>query len=173
MKLSSNPTPSARSFIRLKLSERGERERNEERYEREEARSPPALRLEAPIRFLGRLERAHRGEQERKRQDELDNLAQNSDNDGVEITGTHDLLLLKKRPAYSKWNDCIGPFCFFRLTRGFPRLRQANESAIAKPERRRTFSHALLRVATPHLRPEFHPVETSSDAAPPARVSTG
>ena len=123
--VSSNTTPSAQSFIRLKLSERGERERNEERYEREEARSPPALRLEAPIRFLGRLERAHRGEQERKRQDELDNLAQNSDNDGVEITGTHDLLLLKKRPAYSKWNDCIGPFCFFRLTRGFPRLRQA------------------------------------------------
>ena len=123
--VSSNTTPSAQSFIRLKLSERGERERNEERYEREEARSPPALRLEAPIRFLGRLERAHRGEQERKRQDKLDNCAQNSDNDGVEITGTHDLLLLKKRPAYSKWNDCIGPFCFFRLTRGFPRLRQA------------------------------------------------
>ena len=131
--VSSNTTPSAQSFIRLKLSERGrlklsergERERNEERYEREEARSPPALRLEAPIRFLEGLERAHRGEQERKRQDKLDNCAQNSDNDGVEITGTHDLLLLKKRPAYSKWNDCIGPFCFFRLTRGFPRLRQA------------------------------------------------
>ena len=123
--VSSNTTPSAQSFIRLKLSERGEQERNEERYEREEARSPPALRPEAPIRFLGGLERAHRGEQERKRQDKLDNCAQNSDNDGVEITGTHDLLLLKKRPAYSKWNDCIGPFCFFRLTRGFPRLRQA------------------------------------------------
>ena len=131
--VSSNTTPSAQSFIRLKLSERGrlklsergERERNEERYEREEARSPPALRLEAPIRFLEGLERAHRGEQERKRQDKLDNCAQNSDNDGVEITGTHDLLLLKKRPAYSKWNDCIGPFCFFRLTRGFPRLRHA------------------------------------------------
>ena len=124
-RVSSNTTPSAQSFIRLKLSEHGERERNEERYEREEARSPPALRLEAPIRFLEGLERAHRGEQERKRQDKLDNCAQNSDNDGVEITGTHDLLLLKKRPAYSKWNDCIGPFCFFRLTRGFPRLRQA------------------------------------------------
>ena len=92
--VSSNTTPSAQSFIRLKLSERGERERNEERYEREEARSPPALRLEAPIRFLEGLERAHRGEQERKRQDKLDNCAQNPDNDGVEITGTHDLPLL-------------------------------------------------------------------------------
>ena len=118
--VSSNTTPSAQSFIRLKLSERGEQEKNEERYEREEARSPPALRPEAPIRFLGGLERAHRGEQERKRQAKLDNCAQNSDNDGVEITGTHDLLLLKKRPLCNKVRCVAGPFCFFRLTRDVP-----------------------------------------------------
>lgn len=51
-----------------------------------------------PIRFLEGLERAHRGEQERKRQDELDNLAQNSDNDGVEIELKHRSQLLKDGP---------------------------------------------------------------------------
>ena len=122
-----------------------------------------------PIRFLGGLERAHRGEQERKRQAKLDNCAQNSDNDGVEITGTHDLLLLKKRPLCNKVRCVAGPFCFFRLTRDVPTTAASKKSAMANlsvDAHSRTHCFVL-----PHLTSDqsFIRLKLSADATPSAR----
>ncbi|WP_156469835.1 hypothetical protein [Sutterella sp. KLE1602] len=79
---------------------------------------------------------------------------------------------LKSGPHTVSGTTVLGRFAFSG-SRGVSHDCGKQKIRNGKPERRRTFSHALLRVATPHLLPEFHPVETSSDAAPPARVSTG
>ena len=69
--------------------------------------------------------------QQQNRQEELDNLAENLDNDGVEITVVHDHQLLEAARSLST-TTVIGPFCFFRLTRDVPttaaskRIRNCN-----------------------------------------------
>ena len=50
---------------------------------------------EGPCKIVLSLERAHRPAQQQNRQEELDNLAENLHNDGVEITVVHYHQLLK------------------------------------------------------------------------------
>ena len=72
---------------------------------------------EGPCKIVLSLERAHRPAQQQNRQEELDNLAENLDNDGVEITVVHDHQLLEAARSLST-TTVIGPFCFFKVNEG-------------------------------------------------------
>ena len=103
------------------------------RYSFRETRHLPSAEAteEGPCKIVLSLERAHRPAQQQNRQEELDNLAENLDNDGVEITVVHDHQLLEAARSLST-TTVIGPFCFFRLTRDVPttaaskRIRNCN-----------------------------------------------
>ena len=72
---------------------------------------------EGPCKIVLSLERAHRPAQQQNRQEKLDNLAENLDNDGVEITVVHDHQLLEAARSVNT-STLIGPFCFFKVNEG-------------------------------------------------------